>query len=313
MGSHIIDAGASDNSSGLSPQLAESLRHTPGVRSVTEARMLPAVIDGSDNPYFSAFDATTVDQIFRLGDVRGDLHALGIDGLAVSAERAAEKGWTLGTAVPATFPGGSTTLTVKAIFSTSNEWVGAMFVDPSTFLAHGGDDLDFRVYVSGDKGAIDSVANAYPSAKVLDKQAFLKLVSSQIDTMLGMFYALLMLAVVIALLGIANTLALSIFERTRELGLLRAVGMGRRQVRSAIRWESIIIAVFGSTLGLAVGTFFGWAIVRALSDEGISTLTVPVGSLVVVTVIAALAGAIAAVMPARRAAKMDVLKALVTT
>ena len=83
-------------------------------------------------------------------------------------------------------------------------------------------------------------------------------------------------AVVIALLGIANTLALSIFERTRELGLLRAVGMGRSQVRSAVRWESIIIAVFGTTLGLAIGTFFGWAIVRAMADEGIDTLTVPV-------------------------------------
>ncbi len=89
-------------------------------------------------------------------------------------------------------------------------------------------------------------------------------------------------AVLIALLGIANTLALSIFERTRELGLLRAVGMGRSQVRSAIRWESIIIAVFGTTLGLAIGTFFGWAIVRAMADEGIDTLTVPVTSLAVV-------------------------------
>ena len=86
--------------------------------------------------------------------------------------------------------------------------------------------------------------------------------------MLGLFYALLMLAVVIALLGIANTLALSIFERTRELGLLRAVGMGRSQVRSTVRWESIIIAVFGTTLGLAIGTFFGWATVRAMADQG---------------------------------------------
>jgi FtsX-like permease family len=105
---------------------------------------------------------------------------------------------------------------------------------------------------------------------------------------------------------------LSIFERTREIGLLRAVGMGRSQVRSTVRWESIIIAVFGTTLGLAIGTFFGWAIVRAMAGEGIDTLSVPVDSLVVVTVIAALAGAMAAVMPARRAAKLDVLTALVT-
>jgi putative ABC transport system permease protein len=120
------------------------------------------------------------------------------------------------------------------------------------------------------------------------------------------------LAVVIALLGIANTLALSIFERTREIGLLRAVGMGRSQLRSTVRWESIIIAVFGATLGLAIGTFFGWAVVRAMADEGIDTLSVPIDSLLVVTVIAALAGAMAAVMPARRAAKLDVLTALAT-
>ena len=120
------------------------------------------------------------------------------------------------------------------------------------------------------------MAAGYASADVLDKDGFLDVVSGEIDTMLGLFYALLMLAVVIALLGIANTLALSIFERTRELGLLRAVGMSRSQVRSTVRWESIIIAVFGTTLGLAIGTFFGWAIVRAMADQGIDTLTVPV-------------------------------------
>ena len=118
-----------------------------------------------------------------------------------------------------------------------------------------------------------------------------------------------MLAVVIALLGITNTLALSIFERTRELGLLRAVGMSRSQVRSTVRWESNIIAVFGTTLGLAIGPFFGFATVPAMADDGIDILTVPVGSLAVVTVIA---GAMTAVMPARRAAKLDVLKAIVT-
>ena len=179
-------------------------------------------------------------------------------------------------------------------------------------LANGGDAIDYRVYVSGDESAIGAVAASYGSANVLDKDGFLDLVSSEIDTMLGLFYALLMLAVVIALLGIANTLALSIFERTRELGLLRAVGMGRSQVRSTVRWESIIIAVFGTALGLAVGTFFGWATVRAMADQGIDTLTVPVASLTVVTLIAAFAGAIAAVLPARRAAKIDVLRALVS-
>ena len=211
-----------------------------------------------------------------------------------------------------TFPSGDTTFVVEAIYSSGTDWVGSQFVDLEALRANGGAELDYRVYVSGDEAAISAAAAPYASADVQDKDAFLASVNGEIDTILGLFYALLAFAVLIALLGIANTLALSIFERTRELGLLRAVGMGRSQVRSAIRWESIIIAVFGTTLGLAIGTFFGWAIVRAMADEGIDTLTVPVTSLAVVTVIAGFAGAMAAVMPARRAAKLDVLKALVT-
>jgi putative ABC transport system permease protein len=309
-GTHIVQAGGWDNSTGLSPELADELRSTPGVDVVSQARMSAAVVDGSAMDAFYAFDATTVDEVFGLGSVEGDLDSLGADGIAVSAEHAADQGWTIGSTVPVTFPSGDTTFVVEAVYSGGTDWVGSTFVDLDALLANGGDELDYRVYLSGDEAAITSVAAAHASADVLDKEAFLDVVNSEVDTMLGMFYALLMLAVVIALLGIANTLALSILERTRELGLLRAVGMGRSQVRSTVRWESIIIAVFGTTLGLAIGTFFGWAIVRVMADEGIDTLTVPVGDLVVVTVIAALAGAMAAMMPARRAAKLDVLKAL---
>jgi len=312
VGTHIVQAGGFDNSSGLSPELAERLRATPGVDVVAEARMSPAVVDGTETDAFFAFDATTIDQVFRLGAVEGDLDGLGATGIAVSATEARHQGWTLGSTVPITFPSGSTTLVVEAIYAGATDWVGSMFVDLDAFRANGMDDLDLKVYVSGDQAAIDTVAASFPSAEVLDRASFLDDVNGNIDTILGLFYALLGLAVIIALLGIANTLALSIFERTRELGLLRAVGMTRSQIRSVVRWESIIIAVFGTALGLAIGTFFGWAIVRAMADEGIDTLTVPITSLAVVTIIAGFAGAIAAVVPARRAAKLDVLQALVT-
>ncbi|HEX6658549.1 MAG TPA: FtsX-like permease family protein [Ilumatobacter sp.] len=311
-GTHIVETGAWDNSVGLSPELAEQLRATPGIDVVSQARNSPAIVDGSATDFFPAFDATTVDEVFALGWVEGDLDSLGDDGIAVSGEEADGKGWTLGSEVPVTFPGGDTTLVVEAIYSGSTDWVGSMFVDLAALRATGGDDLDYRVYVSGDENTITAVAAAYGSAEVLDKDAFLGVMTGEIDTMLGLFYALLMLAVVIALLGIANTLALSIFERTRELGLLRAVGMARSQVRATVRWESIIIAVFGTALGLAIGTVFGWAIVKAMSDQGIDTLTVPYTSLAVVTAIAGVAGAAAAVLPARRAAKLDVLEAVVS-
>jgi putative ABC transport system permease protein len=158
--------------------------------------------------------------------------------------------------------------------------------------------------------AVTETAAQNPLAEVKDRDAFKAAMGEQIDMLLNLIYALLALAVIIALLGIANTLALSIFERTRELGLLRAVGMTRAQVRATVRWESVIIALLGTTLGLAIGTSFGWVMVKALEDQGLNTFEIPVTQLVVVVAISAIAGVVAAVLPARRAAKLDVLDAI---
>ena len=312
LGTHIISDGGWDNTTGLSPELADRLRVQTGVDEVSQARIARAVVDGTPTDAFFAFDATTIDSIFRLGSIDGDLDALGADGIAVSAAEARDQGWRIGSRVPVTFIGSETTFVVEAIYTSGSDWVGTSFVDLDAFTANGLDDLDFRIYVSGDSTAIATVAADDPSAVVQDRAAFLDSKNGQVDNMLGLFYVLLALAVFIALLGIANTLALSIGERTRELGLMRAVGMTRAQTRSMVRWEAAIIAVFGSTLGLAIGTFFGWAVVRALADHGVDTLTVPITSLTIVTMIAATAGAAAAILPARRAARIDVLTALVS-
>jgi putative ABC transport system permease protein len=125
-------------------------------------------------------------------------------------------------------------------------------------------------------------------------------------------YVMLFLALFIALIGIANTLALSITERTRELGLLRAVGMSRSQVRSAVRWESVIICLLGTINGLAIGLLFGWSVVRALRDSGFNKFAVAPGNLIAVVIVLAVASVGAAFFPARRAAKLDVLKAIST-
>ncbi|MCB1260217.1 MAG: FtsX-like permease family protein, partial [Acidimicrobiales bacterium] len=114
------------------------------------------------------------------------------------------------------------------------------------------------------------------------------------------------------LIGIANTLTLSIHERTRELGLLRAVGLSRSQLRAAIRWESVVVALFGTVLGLVVGLGFGWALVRALASEGFGSFVVPTDALVVITVLAAVAGVVAGLRPAWRAARLDILGAIAT-
>jgi putative ABC transport system permease protein len=123
-------------------------------------------------------------------------------------------------------------------------------------------------------------------------------------------YGLLGLALVIALIGIANTLALSIYERTRELGLLRAVGMTRAQLRRTVRAEAVIIALLGTVEGLVVGTLLGWALVSALKSQGITRLSIPITQLVIITVLASLAGVVAAAAPGRRAARLDVLAAI---
>jgi putative ABC transport system permease protein len=120
----------------------------------------------------------------------------------------------------------------------------------------------------------------------------------------------LIFAVIIAFIGIANTLALSIYERTREIGLLRSVGMGRRQVRSMIRWESVIIALIGTLLGLVIGVFFGWCVVEALRNQGINKFDAAPKTLIIIVLFAGVSGVIAAIFPARRAAKLDMLQSI---
>jgi putative ABC transport system permease protein len=151
----------------------------------------------------------------------------------------------------------------------------------------------------------------FPVAKPQTIDDFKAEQNKQVDSLVGLVYALLSLSVIVALLGIVNTLALSVHERTRELGLLRAVGMSRRQVRRMVRAESVITAAIGALLGIVLGIAFAVILSRPLADEGF-VLTLPVGTLIVVVILAAIAGVVAAIQPARRAAKVDVLRAVTT-
>ena len=161
--------------------------------------------------------------------------------------------------------------------------------------------------------AVKTVAAQYaPGTTVQDQAAYKAEQTKPINQMLALIYTLLALAIVIALLGIGNTLALSIFERTRELGVMRAVGMTRRQLRGTIRWESVIIALQGTLLGLLVGVFFGWALVRAQKNQGHHRVQRPVPDPDHHVLLAGLAGVVAAILPSRRAAKLNVLRAIVT-
>jgi putative ABC transport system permease protein len=154
------------------------------------------------------------------------------------------------------------------------------------------------------------VLTDWPNGDLQDQAQFKETITSEINSLLNLIYGLLALAVIIALIGIANTLALSVHERTRELGLLRAVGMTRRQVRTLVRWESVMIAVLGTGLGLVLALAGSWAIVKALADEGITEVVVPGTRIAVIVACAVVAGVVAALGPARRAARLDILRAV---
>jgi putative ABC transport system permease protein len=314
-GDVVIDSG-SFGFGGLPPELAERVAALPEVEAASGIRFTPAEIDGSAQTIFSA-DPQAVSAIVDVGVIEGDLAALDAGGIAVLDEKAEDEGLSIGDTVTVSFTEGDQQLEVRAIY-TEQQLAGTWFVGQPVIEAGVADQADLQVYVKVAEGvstadalpAIEAVAADFPTAEVQDEAEYIESQSGQIDQILNLIYVLLALAVIIALMGIANTLALSIFERTRELGLLRAVGMTRRQLRATVRWESVIIALFGTALGLVIGLFFGWAIVQALADEGFTAFVVPSGQLAVVALIAALAGVVAAILPARRASRLDVLEAI---
>jgi putative ABC transport system permease protein len=303
---------------GVSPEFTERVNDLPEIEAAGGIRAGLAAIDGDSESLIGA--SPEAFEIFDVGPVEGAPDDLDPTSIAVSEQTADDEGLAVGDRVAVDFTAtGEQELTVAMVYA-ENAAAGNWILGLDAFEANYPDQTDVQVFVKKAEGvpsaealaAVEGVADDFPGVSVLDQTEYKEEQMAFVDQMLGLVYALLALAIIIALLGIGNTLALSIVERTRELGVLRAVGMTRQQLRSAIRWESVIIAVQGALLGLIIGLFFGWALVTALEDEGLNTFAVPVTSLVVVVVLAALAGVVAAVLPARRAARLDVLRAVVT-
>ena len=265
-------------------------------------------------------DPSILTEVAQVGMVSGSVSALGVNDLLVYRKTAEANGWLVGDDVPVQFARtGRQNLEIVGIYA-DNRLLNDYVVSLETFRQNYTLQLDTVVLARTAPGvsqgaaraAVAKVAKDFPNVKLDDQAQFRETQAGAIDQLLGLVTALLGLAIIIALFGIVNTLGLSIFERTREIGLLRAVGMARRQVRTMIRWESVIIAVFGAVLGAAVGTFFGWAMVQALKDEGIDKLAIPGGQMLIYMVLAGLAGVLAAVIPAWRASRLNVLSAITT-
>lgn len=241
-------------------------------------------------------------------------------GVYVHVDEAQEKGYRVGDDLAVRFPDGPGTLTIQGFFDDKQALpTNGDYIVSLAEWGHFTDPLDVYVGVLVPDGVstaeaervIDRIVARVGGIEADNKAGFVDRQLDQFDQILGLMYVLLLLAVIIALVGIVNTLALSIYERTREIGLLRAVGMSRVQLRRMVRGEALVVSSFGSLLGLALGLVFGFLIVAALADQGVS-LAVPVAQLVVFVVLAGLAGLLAGVPPARRAARLDVLRAVTT-
>jgi putative ABC transport system permease protein len=239
--------------------------------------------------------------------------------VAVSRTEADSKGFTVGSTVPMEFARtGMQQLTVVGTFE-PNALLNDYAISLDTYDRNVAQVLDSLVFLQYAPGIDQATARTkvealvtqnYPSVQVNNQEETKQEYIKQVDQLFAIVYVLLILSVLISAFGIVNTLGLSIYERIRELGLLRAVGMSKRQVKRMVRVEAVIIAVLGAVLGLAVGILFGWALQQALSDLGIDRLAIPVGQLIIMLVVAALIGVVAAIWPARRAAKLDILQAI---
>jgi putative ABC transport system permease protein len=302
---------------GLSPTVAQAVDALPETASVTTFRSTPATLDGA-TVQVTGIDPTNVEQHLDLGVKAGAVSALGAHGLGVLQRTATKNHWHVGNDVTVTFPEtGAQHFTIAVIYDLQNP-LGEYTISEQAFAANVAHLNDQAVFVIDTPGvsqraartAIEGALAATPTARLHTPAEFKADIAGRIDKLLNLIYALLFLAVVIALFGIANTLTLSVVERRRELGLLRAVGMQRSQVRSSVRWEAVLIALLGTAVGTALGLGFGWALVKATSSQGIDQLAIPGLRLVVIGVVAALAAVAAAALPARRAARLDALQAI---
>jgi len=313
-------ASSSTQAEGFSPQVTRVVAAVPGVAVASATSFGEARFAGSSTTY-SSVDPTTVDRVLDLQTTSGSASALGDDGVLVHTSVAKSHHWSVGSRVPVEFAStGKRALMVRGIFDDKSYLNANYIISLATQDATSKDRLDSAALVKLESGVSQSEAKAaiatalaqHPDAQVLDKKGYEKQISGFVDKLLAFVSVMLLLAVLIALLGIVNTLALSVFERTRELGLLRAVGMTRKQVRSMVRWESVVISLIGALVGAFLGVLVGTSLAQSLKGDGITEVAVPVLQVLAYIVAAAIAGVVAALGPARSASRVDVLRAVVS-
>jgi putative ABC transport system permease protein len=300
--------------------VAPAIAKVDGVAAVSAIRDTQARIKGVSGTKFThAIEPGTIGEVYNFDWKQGSqrsLDELGNDGVLLEENLATDGNFKVGDRVDITGPSGEVQLTVRGIYA-DDALLEGITMGPVPFDELAEQKRVSSVLVKTEQGAsvaavqrrVTQALAAFPEARARSQQELKDENADQVNQLLGLFYALLAMSVIISAFGIVNTLTLAIFERTRELGLLRAVGMTRRDVRRMVRYESVITAVFGALLGLLLGVFFAFVVIQALEGEGI-TFSLPIGQIVSLLIFAIVVGVVAAIFPARRASRLDILKAI---
>ncbi|GAB2748714.1 ABC transporter permease [Kitasatospora kifunensis] len=316
------------NHGGLTAAMVNAAKGTTGLAHVTEQRMLPATFTTPDGKHLDEFVSAvspTFTQDFSLPVSSGSTEGLASGGISIDQNFAKDNNLKAGDKLAIDYGKGRTqTLPIAVVTSTGNTIFDRHFFATIDTVAQAvpldqqpTDELVFGKAAAGvdvekTLTALQNSLTAYPQVTVQDQAGYKKIVQQSVDGLLHLVYGLLGLAITVAVLGVVNTLALSVVERTREIGLLRAIGLSRRQLRRMIRLESVVIAVFGAILGTGLGLAWGVTAQRVLRNSGLNDLSIPVTTIVVVLLASAVVGLLAALLPAFRAGRMNVLAAIAT-
>jgi putative ABC transport system permease protein len=297
--------------------VVEETQEIDGVKQVAAVSYDVARVDGKEDFAVAVNDLTAVREVLGLKTAKGNMSTLGDHDVVIDEDTAKDKGYALGSRIKAQFMrGDEQTYNITGIYEPSETQRGLLFPEATAALFRSSEpnqaliQLEPGASVSKVQAEVETLLKDSPEVSVQDQSAFVKQATSIFDTILLMIQLLLALAMVIAVLGIINTLALSVIERTRELGLLRAVGLRRSQTMRMITVESVVISVFGALLGVVVGVGLGAAVVQALKNEGFTDLSLPWMQMAIYLAVSALIGVVAAVLPAIRAARLNVLNAI---
>ncbi len=303
---------------GFSPDVVESMEELDEVTSVSGGRFGQMEVDGSTKD-FSSVDYAVINDLFDLDLQEGGQVGEGSQGLLIHSDPADDLGISTGDTLDVVFQtsGGPVPLEVLGVYDDSSV-LGNWVIDLGTYDEYFTEAIDVWAAAKTADGSTPEAARAalettvvdYPQLEIQDREEFAASFEENIDQVLVVVTVFLVLAVLIAFLGIMNTLALSVFERTREIGLLRAVGETRRQVFAMVTLEAVIVSVFGALLGVAIGLVFGFATANALPAEIVTTVQAPWRTLVTLVVLAGLIGMVAAIFPAWRASRLNVLDAI---